>query len=237
MNEKKLRRFTFLVVNSSFVPVSCRYNDRHSSAIISHSAKRTFHERVEFQVSFRSSDAQCVVEVGATGIILDSREQEAEVEQNGSTTNDVITTMGTITEEVGSLEVAFLYDAPMREMTVRFHGFQSSEHESSRGCKSKPTNSPCFAGSRASRTKLSRGYRRQSSAARAATVEEATTQDSSAPGHVSPVHGEFSTSARESGGRERHGRTPESVSVGRKDATGEIAGRGEGLLRSDQSSA
>ncbi|XP_043515082.1 synaptotagmin-14 [Frieseomelitta varia] len=61
---------------------------------------------------------QCVVEVGASGIILDSREQEVEVEQNGSTTNDVITTMGTITEEVGSLEVAFLYDAPMREMTV-----------------------------------------------------------------------------------------------------------------------
>ncbi|OAD56811.1 Synaptotagmin-14, partial [Eufriesea mexicana] len=61
---------------------------------------------------------QCVVEVGSSGIILDSREQEVEVEQNGSTTNDVITTMGTITEEVGSLEVAFLYDAPMREMTV-----------------------------------------------------------------------------------------------------------------------
>lgn len=59
---------------------------------------------------------QCVVEVGASG--LDNREQEVEVEQNGSTTNDVITTMGTITEEVGSLEVAFLYDAPMREMTV-----------------------------------------------------------------------------------------------------------------------
>lgn len=62
---------------------------------------------------------QCVVEVESSGIILDSREQEVEVEQNGSTTNDVITTMGTITEEVGSLEVAFLYDAPMREMTVR----------------------------------------------------------------------------------------------------------------------
>ncbi|XP_012249023.1 synaptotagmin-14 [Bombus vosnesenskii] len=65
-----------------------------------------------------SDQQQCVVEVGASGIILDNREQEVEVEQNGSTTNDVITTMGTITEEVGSLEVAFLYDAPMREMTV-----------------------------------------------------------------------------------------------------------------------
>ncbi|EFN63497.1 Synaptotagmin-14 [Camponotus japonicus] len=62
---------------------------------------------------------QCVVEVGASNIILDNREQEIEVEQNESTTNDVITTMGTMaTEEVGSLEVAFLYDAPMREMTV-----------------------------------------------------------------------------------------------------------------------
>ncbi|KYN08726.1 Synaptotagmin-14, partial [Cyphomyrmex costatus] len=62
---------------------------------------------------------QCVVEVGASSIILDNREQEIQVEQNDSTTNDVITTMGTVvSEEVGSLEVAFLYDAPMREMTV-----------------------------------------------------------------------------------------------------------------------
>lgn len=62
---------------------------------------------------------QCVVEVGASNIILDNREQEIEVEQNESTTNDAITTMGTMaTEEIGSLEVAFLYDAPMREMTV-----------------------------------------------------------------------------------------------------------------------
>lgn len=61
-----------------------------------------------------------MVEVGASSIILDSREQEIQVEQNDSTTNDVITTMGTVaTEEIGSLEVAFLYDAPMREMTVR----------------------------------------------------------------------------------------------------------------------
>lgn len=56
---------------------------------------------------------------GASSIILNDREQEIQVEQNDSTTNDVITTMGTVaTEEVGSLEVAFLYDAPMREMTV-----------------------------------------------------------------------------------------------------------------------
>ncbi|XP_071564762.1 synaptotagmin-14 isoform X3 [Temnothorax nylanderi] len=62
---------------------------------------------------------QCVVEVGASSIILDSREQEIQVEQNDSTTNDVITTMGTVAaEEIGSLEVAFLYDAPMREMTI-----------------------------------------------------------------------------------------------------------------------
>lgn len=61
-----------------------------------------------------------MVEVGASSIILDNREQEIQVEQNDSTTNDVITTMGTVAaEEIGTLEVAFLYDAPMREMTVR----------------------------------------------------------------------------------------------------------------------
>lgn len=59
------------------------------------------------------------MEVGASSILLDTREQEVEVEQNGSTANEVIATMGTVAEEVGSLEVAFLYDAPMREMTVR----------------------------------------------------------------------------------------------------------------------
>lgn len=64
------------------------------------------------------------MEVGASGIILD-REQEIQVEQNDSTTNDVITTMGTVaTEEIGTLEVAFLYDAPMREMTVRILFFK-----------------------------------------------------------------------------------------------------------------
>ncbi|KZC06354.1 Synaptotagmin-14 [Dufourea novaeangliae] len=61
---------------------------------------------------------QCVVDVGAPNILLDTREQEVEVEQNGPTSNDVIATLGTVAEEVGSLEVAFLYDAPMREMTV-----------------------------------------------------------------------------------------------------------------------
>jgi len=67
-----------------------------------------------------------VVEVGASSIILDNREQEIQVEQNDSTTNDVITTMGTVaTEEIGSLEVAFLYDAPMREMTVRIINIKS----------------------------------------------------------------------------------------------------------------
>ncbi|KAI4477069.1 hypothetical protein M0804_013070 [Polistes exclamans] len=66
-----------------------------------------------------ASQQQCVVEVGASSIILDNREQEAEIEQNVPTTNNVITTMGTVPEEIGSLEVAFLYDAPMREMTVQ----------------------------------------------------------------------------------------------------------------------
>lgn len=83
-----------------------------------------FHEGgipLDFEVTSPGSFAfQCVVEVGASSIILDNREQEIEVEQNESTTNDVITTLGTVAaEEVGSLEVAFLYDAPMREMTVR----------------------------------------------------------------------------------------------------------------------
>ncbi|XP_053985259.1 synaptotagmin-14 isoform X1 [Hylaeus volcanicus] len=74
----------------------------------------TFRDRISY---FRSR-RRCVVEVGASSILLDTREQEAEVEQNGPTTNDVIATIGTVAEEVGSLEVAFLYDAPMREMTV-----------------------------------------------------------------------------------------------------------------------
>ena len=181
------------------------------------------------------SDAQCVVEVGASGIILDTREQEVEVEQNGSTTNDVITTMGTITEEVGSLEVAFMYDAPMREMTVRIN-FNPQTREFTR-VKWKPKRVSSFAGPCAARTELSRRYRRQSSATRAVTIEEATPQNSSAPGYVSTVHGEFSTSTCEPGGRERHGCTAESVPMEREDATGEITGRGQSLLRSDQSSA
>lgn len=75
---------------------------------------------------------QCVVEVGASSIILDNREQEIEVDQNESTTTDVITTLGTVaTEEVGSLEVAFLYDAPMREMTV--HVLQGRNYPSGIG--------------------------------------------------------------------------------------------------------
>lgn len=60
------------------------------------------------------------MEVGASSIILDSREQEAEIVRNAPTTNDVITRMGAVQEEIGSLEVAFLYDAPMREMTVSY---------------------------------------------------------------------------------------------------------------------
>lgn len=102
-----------------------------------------------------SFDTQCVVEVGASGIILDNREQEVEVEQNGSTTNDVITTMGTITEEVGSLEVAFLYDAPMREMTVRINFIGKFVYDSI-----ESNEFPYFVGSCAARTKLSRRYRR-----------------------------------------------------------------------------
>ncbi|XP_033334058.1 synaptotagmin 14 isoform X1 [Megalopta genalis] len=71
------------------------------------------------RISCSRSEPLCVVDVGAPSLLLGNNEQEVEVEQNGPTTNDVITTIGTVAEEVGSLEVAFLYDAPMREMTVQ----------------------------------------------------------------------------------------------------------------------
>ncbi|XP_012275551.1 synaptotagmin-14 [Orussus abietinus] len=62
---------------------------------------------------------QCIVEVGTSGILLDNRgEAEGEEEQNAVTVNDGITSMGVPADEIGTLEVAFLYDAPMREMTV-----------------------------------------------------------------------------------------------------------------------
>lgn len=64
------------------------------------------------------TERQCVVEVGAPGNSLDIRESDSQIEHNAMPTNDV-TAIGVIPEEVGTLEVAFLYDAPMREMTVQ----------------------------------------------------------------------------------------------------------------------
>ncbi|XP_066598393.1 synaptotagmin-14 isoform X2 [Prorops nasuta] len=61
---------------------------------------------------------QCVVEVGPSSILLENRVDSIEADQQDATSNDVITSIGATPEEVGSLEVAFLYDAPMREMTI-----------------------------------------------------------------------------------------------------------------------
>ncbi|XP_033217424.1 synaptotagmin-14 [Belonocnema kinseyi] len=67
-----------------------------------------------------SPDQQCVVEVGAPSHPLDTRESESQIEHHTSpNTIDEVTTIGVAPEEVGTLEVAFLYDAPMREMTVQ----------------------------------------------------------------------------------------------------------------------
>lgn len=64
---------------------------------------------------------QCIVEVGSPTVILDNRENDSPtIDENVATTpTDTITSLATSTEELASLEVAFLYDAPMREMTVR----------------------------------------------------------------------------------------------------------------------
>lgn len=61
-----------------------------------------------------------MVEVGASNAHLDSPEDgDIEVEANGTASNcDVVSDICSIPEDVGTLEVAFLYDAPMREMTV-----------------------------------------------------------------------------------------------------------------------
>ena len=60
------------------------------------------------------------MEVGAPNNSLEIRESESQIEDHIlQNANDVVTTIGVPLEEVGSLEVAFLYDAPMREMTVR----------------------------------------------------------------------------------------------------------------------
>ncbi|XP_058790118.1 synaptotagmin-16 isoform X2 [Phymastichus coffea] len=64
---------------------------------------------------------QCIVEVGSPTVILDNRQENepTTIDENVATTpTDTVTSLATSTEEMASLEVAFLYDAPMREMTV-----------------------------------------------------------------------------------------------------------------------
>ncbi|XP_043274317.1 synaptotagmin-14 isoform X2 [Venturia canescens] len=63
---------------------------------------------------------ECVVDVGTSAItILDNSEVPEEIEEHVSVSNDAVTNVSASGEEIGTLEVAFLYDAPMREMTVQ----------------------------------------------------------------------------------------------------------------------
>lgn len=52
---------------------------------------------------------------------METRETEEIIEElcSPATSPEPVPTLGGPIDEVGSLEVAFLYDAPMREMTVR----------------------------------------------------------------------------------------------------------------------
>ncbi|XP_024942082.1 synaptotagmin-14 isoform X2 [Cephus cinctus] len=74
---------------------------------------------------------QCIVKVGSSNIILDNREQERQKEEHTAPANDGIVPTPVITDEVSSLEVAFMYDAPMREMTV--HVLQGRNYPSGIG--------------------------------------------------------------------------------------------------------
>lgn len=51
---------------------------------------------------------------------METIESDEVIEELSSPTSssDAVTSISSVIEEVGSLEVAFLYDAPMREMTV-----------------------------------------------------------------------------------------------------------------------
>ncbi|XP_023247081.1 synaptotagmin-14 [Copidosoma floridanum] len=75
------------------------------------------HHFIEDQAT---DEQQCIVEVGSTTVILDNQEHEATtIDESAATTpTDAITSLAVASEETASLEVAFLYDAPMREMTV-----------------------------------------------------------------------------------------------------------------------
>ncbi|KAK0087130.1 hypothetical protein PV325_001739 [Microctonus aethiopoides] len=64
---------------------------------------------------------ECVVEVGSPSILMETIESDEVIEELSSPTSssDAVTSISSVIDEVGSLEVAFLYDAPMREMTVQ----------------------------------------------------------------------------------------------------------------------
>ncbi|XP_011505583.1 PREDICTED: synaptotagmin-14 [Ceratosolen solmsi marchali] len=64
---------------------------------------------------------QCIVEVSSPNVIVNDIENEPPIiNENGAmATHDTIASFSAISsEEIASIEVAFLYDAPMREMTV-----------------------------------------------------------------------------------------------------------------------
>ncbi|CAG5108125.1 Similar to SYT14: Synaptotagmin-14 (Homo sapiens) [Cotesia congregata] len=62
---------------------------------------------------------ECVVEVGSSNILMETPESDKVIEELCSPSSEIAPTLGGLIEEIGSLEVAFLYDAPMREMTVQ----------------------------------------------------------------------------------------------------------------------
>lgn len=59
-----------------------------------------------------------MVEVGSSNILMETPESDKVIEELCSPSSEIAPTLGGLIEEIGSLEVAFLYDAPMREMTV-----------------------------------------------------------------------------------------------------------------------
>ncbi|KAF7991111.1 hypothetical protein HCN44_002673 [Aphidius gifuensis] len=68
-----------------------------------------------------SSDQQeWMVDVGSPSILMETRENEEMIEElcTPSSNENVTNINGTI-DDIGYLEVAFLYDAPMREMTIQ----------------------------------------------------------------------------------------------------------------------
>ncbi|XP_034938271.1 synaptotagmin-14 [Chelonus insularis] len=67
-----------------------------------------------------SDQQECIVEVGSSNILLETRESEEVIEEVCTpSSSETAPPLTGIIDELGSLEVAFLYDAPMREMTVQ----------------------------------------------------------------------------------------------------------------------